>query len=143
MKCLLQIWTYVSVFTQFCECGYVVNYDYYGRECTRKCNNQNNGHDGTWNSNSGKISYNFCFVNEEGDWGYCSPDGHTTSYFNTCREDSQCEKHGEKYYWCKTVDGSWDYCSPSPFLRTGTRHYDSDGFVCKGIIFRVATISTN
>ncbi|CAG0898956.1 unnamed protein product [Darwinula stevensoni] len=110
---------------------YDVIKDYKGRECTRRCNNQDNGLDGTVRPNSGTVKYNFCFVNTNRDWGYCSPQPGITSYNKVCKKNHQCEKHGEDYYWCYTEDESWDYCSPPTERRSGSRLVDSDGFFCK------------
>ena len=33
-----------------------------------------------------------------------------TRYNEPCKD--ACEGRGEDYFWCNTVAGSWDYCSP-------------------------------
>jgi len=58
-------------------------------------------------------------------WGYCSPkatvqntgsqnslveDDARTIYNKPCKD--ACESRGEQYFWCNTLDNSWDYCSP-------------------------------
>jgi hypothetical protein len=78
-------------------------------------------------------SYNFCFVDDYLNWGYCSPDPYRTSHFGTCLENHDCGKHGYDYYWCYTdYYNNWDYCSPPSTTRSGTRYYDAHGFVCNG-----------
>ncbi|KAG1926567.1 uncharacterized protein LOC120481479 [Pimephales promelas] len=43
----------------------------------------------------------------------CSPRySLVTAYGKRCRDDHPCATYGEAYYWCNTVSGSWDYCSP-------------------------------
>ncbi|XP_077065470.1 uncharacterized protein LOC143718300 [Siphateles boraxobius] len=43
----------------------------------------------------------------------CSPRySLVTAYGQRCRDDHPCATYGEAYYWCNTVSGSWDYCSP-------------------------------
>ncbi|KAB5517709.1 hypothetical protein PHYPO_G00170330 [Pangasianodon hypophthalmus] len=38
-----------------------------------------------------------------------------------CLDDHPCARYGEDYYWCKTISGSWDYCSP-PLWRSKARN---------------------
>ncbi|CAM4673239.1 unnamed protein product [Leuciscus chuanchicus] len=43
----------------------------------------------------------------------CSPRySLVTANGERCKDDHPCAKYGYDYYWCYTVSGSWDYCSP-------------------------------
>jgi hypothetical protein len=46
-------------------------------------------------------------------WAYCSPPKVT---YNNKKCTSDCKQEGKSYYWCKTADNSWDYCSPEQKL---------------------------
>ena len=53
-------------------------------------------------------------AHEEPDtWAYCSPPKVT---YNNKKCTSECKQEGKSYYWCKTADNSWDYCSPEQKL---------------------------
>ncbi|KAL1277440.1 hypothetical protein QQF64_024113 [Cirrhinus molitorella] len=43
----------------------------------------------------------------------CSPRYSLVTYKGEqCLDDHPCATYGYDYYWCDTVSGSWDYCSP-------------------------------
>ncbi|KAK7149124.1 hypothetical protein R3I94_008663 [Phoxinus phoxinus] len=43
----------------------------------------------------------------------CSPRYSLVSaHGHRCKDDHPCATYGEDYYWCNTVSGGWDYCSP-------------------------------
>nr|AFU81781.1 endonuclease domain containing-like protein [Ctenopharyngodon idella] len=43
----------------------------------------------------------------------CSPRYSLITYNGQrCKDDHPCATYGEDYYWCRTIAGSWDYCSP-------------------------------
>ena len=66
-------------------------------------------------------SYSWCYVdldsseNNGQDWGYC---GNQEENLNMVASNGffctdKCQYYdSEKYYWCKTGNGAWDYCSP-------------------------------
>uniref|UniRef100_A0A671SGJ3 Si:ch211-165i18.2 n=1 Tax=Sinocyclocheilus anshuiensis TaxID=1608454 RepID=A0A671SGJ3_9TELE len=38
-----------------------------------------------------------------------------------CLDDHPCATYGNDYYWCKTISGSWDFCSP-PLWRSKAKN---------------------
>ncbi|ROJ64364.1 Endonuclease domain-containing 1 protein [Anabarilius grahami] len=43
----------------------------------------------------------------------CSPQYSLITYTGErCKDDHPCATYGQDYYWCSTIAGSWDYCSP-------------------------------
>uniref|UniRef100_A0A673GRJ9 Si:ch211-165i18.2 n=1 Tax=Sinocyclocheilus rhinocerous TaxID=307959 RepID=A0A673GRJ9_9TELE len=52
----------------------------------------------------------------------CSPPYSLITYKgDRCKDDSPCATYGYDYYWCKTISGSWDYCSP-PLWRSKAKN---------------------
>jgi hypothetical protein len=84
-------------------------------------------------------SYFWCKVSNS--WDYCSPNpiekikeirwpNHERSITSTlplsiCK--NSCEKRGESYYWCNTIDDSWDYCSPQGEIQSSYKNN-----ICRG-----------
>ena len=55
----------------------------------------------------------WCYVDSNNNWGYCGTYGeskHLTHKGYYC--STECEKHGEDYFWCESYNG-WGYCSPA------------------------------
>lgn len=46
----------------------------------------------------------------------CSPRYSLVTYEGKrCKDDHPCGTYGKEYYWCYTLNGNWDYCSPPLF----------------------------
>ncbi|XP_073695264.1 uncharacterized protein [Garra rufa] len=43
----------------------------------------------------------------------CSPPYSLVTYKgDRCKDDHPCATYGHDYFWCNTISGGWDYCSP-------------------------------
>ncbi|XP_048008769.1 uncharacterized protein LOC125273880 [Megalobrama amblycephala] len=52
----------------------------------------------------------------------CSPPYSLITYKGErCKDDHPCSKYGQDYYWCNTISGGWDYCSP-PLWRSKAKN---------------------
>ncbi|ROL48117.1 Endonuclease domain-containing 1 protein [Anabarilius grahami] len=52
----------------------------------------------------------------------CSPPYSLITYKGErCKDDHPCGTYGEDYYWCNTISGKWDYCSP-PLWRSKAKN---------------------
>jgi len=73
------------------------------------------------------------FTDDDPDLDYCSEEGRKSSEGKHCIDE--CEKRDEDYFWCHTADGSWDYCSVTPSLKTEPYNTNvtlsSTGLLCK------------
>jgi len=92
-----------------------VTYTIHGQQCSGECGQQ--GQDYWWCYKSTKhnnwIQQGYPPKNIQqpnSRWDYCSKDNNHTRYNKKCRDE--CSTDGESYYWCQTMDDSWDYCSP-------------------------------
>jgi len=127
-------WEYCSPSSQVKvkKLTYTVN----GQECDGDCGTHGEKYwwckkPQRWPPKSGKGG-----SNGDSTWDYCSPQaiqnsgsqnstvtGNSFTRYNIACKDA-CEGRGEDYFWCHTIDNSWDYCSPKavePVIARGGR----------------------
>jgi len=92
-------------------------YTRYGQICNGDCDTHGEEYwwcekSRRWGGKSADSPWDFCSPQNTGTGSQSSPvKGEARTRYNKPCKDA-CEGRGEDYFWCNTLDNSWDYCSP-------------------------------